>query len=104
MSPAVENGVRHGGDAGLVGEDEEMVAADHWFNLDGAGSEADLIKRYEDALQHLSERTDRVSKNADALARGSWAAASVDQHFVGDWIHYRYYQNPRSTASAISGR
>lgn len=71
---------------------KEMLAADTWFSLDNAGSEAGLIQRYEDALDRISNTpNDEYPKHAAALAGNSWATASVDQHFVGDWIHYRYY-------------
>ena len=71
----------------------EMVAADLYFSVAGAGSETALITHYDQALQKLAGAPTDYPKNAQALSGYSWAAPAVDQHFVGDWIHYRYYQN-----------
>jgi hypothetical protein len=73
---------------------KEMVAADLYFSLADAGSESALVARYEQALGRLAASPIAYPKNPAALSGYAWSAASVDQHFVGDWIHYRYYQNP----------
>jgi hypothetical protein len=72
---------------------KEMLAADLWFSLAGAGSEAALVERYEAALQRLAGTPTDYPHGADALGGYTWTAASIDDHFVGDWIHYRYYQD-----------
>ena len=86
---------------------KEMVAADHWFSLDGAGSEADLIKRYEDALISICKHTDdEYPKNADALQRTLWAACVRRSALRRRLDPLPLLPTPRSTAAsaATSGR
>jgi hypothetical protein len=77
---------------------KEMMASDLYFSLVDAGSDAELIRRYHEALKRLNTTpSDEAPQDSDALQR-VWkdparVKASLGGHFVGDWIYYRYYTN-----------
>jgi hypothetical protein len=76
----------------------EMLAADQYFSLDDAGSEALLIGRYQDALKSLAGGTNSYAQQSKALDK-EWNNPSKENdslfhHFLGDWIYYLYYDDP----------
>jgi hypothetical protein len=82
---------------------KEMMASDLYFSFVDA-DEAELIRRYHQALERLNTTPDdEAPQDSDALQR-VWqnparVKASLGGHFVGDWIYYRYYANKALFAS-----
>jgi hypothetical protein len=83
----------------------EMAAVDLYFSLQDAGSEADLVARYLQALTRL--RSNFVENRSAALENTGWdvsaVGASIGGHFVGDWIHQLYPTDPAQHAH-VGGR
>jgi len=77
---------------------KEMVASDLYFSLADAKTESALTARYHEALSRLETAPKDYARKSAAL-QTVWkdpkrVSASLDGHFVGDWIHYRYHQDP----------
>jgi len=76
----------------------EMIASDTYFSLADAGSEAGLVDRYRTALLRLDGDPEAYAKQSQALQR-AWPGQnrrikrSLDHHFLGDWIYYRFYED-----------
>jgi hypothetical protein len=84
---------------------QEMAAIDQYFSVQDAGSEAALRDRYIQALTRLGASS--YFDRSDALDKTGWdpsaARASLDSHFVGDWIHQLYPTDPATYAN-VGGR
>ena len=74
----------------------EMAAVDLYFSEQDAGSEEALIGRYLRALRRLQD--DYLDNRSDALENTepdpNVVAASIGGHFVGDWVHQLYRDQP----------
>jgi hypothetical protein len=78
---------------------KEMVASDQYFRMDAAGSPEGLVERYMRALDRLDDTpSGRAPERSEALEKVWGDQTRVDAalggHFVGDWIHSRYYEDP----------
>jgi hypothetical protein len=77
----------------------EMIASDTYFSLADAGNDTELIARYKAALYRLDNEHATYGQRSKALEE-KWSGdtsrirRSLQHHFVGDWIYYRYYDDP----------
>lgn len=67
----------------------EMVAMDRWFSPAGAGSEAELVQRYQDAIARATTAgLGIVNDPAESIASlGNERAATAMGHFGSDWLN-----------------
>jgi hypothetical protein len=78
---------------------KEMMASDLYFSLVDAGTEAELISRYNRALDALEAAPKGRAPRTSAALQEVWGDPkkvqdSIGGHFEGDWIYYRYYNDP----------
>jgi hypothetical protein len=87
-----------GGMPDWFAKSKEMVASDQYFSLEAAGSPDALVGRYLGALARLDATpSGQAPQRSDALEK-VWGDqdrvdAALGGHFVGDWIHSRYYED-----------
>lgn len=67
----------------------EMIAMDRWFSPAGAGSEAQLVQRYQDAIARVTAGGQGVlTGGASSIASlGGGRAATAMGHFGSDWLN-----------------
>jgi hypothetical protein len=85
---------------------KEMAAFDRYFSMVDVDADG-LLERYRTTLERFEQRATEFFRDPDALTtqwkgRASMRAdltASIDEHFMGDWVHESFGQNPHEFAA-----